>query len=152
MIAAPLEDDLDVKTFMDQHGIDFWATENDRIETALRMGGLKVLFVEASLDCDRWRLAVIRSEPDFFNADLETIVRLCALLSRNGIGFDPSEVRLRKASFRLEAEFTWAGGEPGRGVTYALAKRGRLIHHREEYVLNADRHVVAHRRTEESIR
>jgi hypothetical protein len=132
---TPLEtvEDVDVKQFMGHHGIEPWPTSNDQIETALRLGGLTVLFVEKLLDGDRWRLSFLRQEPHYFNADVGTAARLCGLLQSHGITIDPADMALKKASFRLEAAFTWSAGQPGRGISFGFVQRSRLVEHREEY-------------------
>ena len=131
------QEELDLKAFMDQHAIQPWRTANDRIETALRLAGLTVLLVERSLQGNRWRVCFIRQEPDFFQPDAETGERLVRVFVRHGIEVHPRDIMLKKTSFRLEASFTWAEGEPGRGVSFGFAKRGRLVEYREEYTVDS---------------
>jgi hypothetical protein len=128
--------EADFKMLLDQNFIYSWPSANDRIEAVFRLAGLNVICAEKELENDRWRIVFIRSEPFYFHPDTETAGRISVILQRSQIPIDPESVTLKTASFRMEAVFTWAGGEPGRGVSYNVARRGRLVEIREEYRIN----------------
>ena len=125
----------DLKTFMSEHEIMPWPSENDRIEQVLRAAGRRVLLVEKARSNHTWRVCIIREEPDYFFADPDTVLRLEKLLANGGIEVPASSVRAKTASFRMEFTFNWSEGESGRGVSFGFNRRGRLVECHEEYHL-----------------
>jgi hypothetical protein len=130
-VLALTDDEMDVKTFMEFHGIGLWPTEHERLVHIFQRAGYTTFRIERSSVC--WSLQIFKRDHNLRVDQFRRFLR--DLLRKEGIRLDRHEPLFRIESAKLWVYFQTEGGEIGLGLKLAERRNGVVVPCREEYRL-----------------
>jgi hypothetical protein len=131
MRSGRCEENIDLKTFMEQHGITA-LIEHDRIHRLFETWGASVLFIERAVIGSVWTVAVqLKGNGPISCVSKEQSKEINRFLRQHGIKLDLGSPSLTRHGSEVRIHFNYDAGEPGFARRYRRLRNGNLS---EEFV------------------